>query len=977
MSDSEGITSTTIRLNVEIEEKKIVLNSDETIDNKGTTTTTTILNIDGVTVGQIVTNTIVKNEALDQVVEASTTTTTTPSIETKNMQSFEEWKEMKVKEERRAAQEQQQQKQQAAAAAAQNNNNIDDQSIIKESNKEQLTMKKNFASIDCGAKILSANPESSNPSHILTESRDDYMLNSCSNKIWFIVELCEPIKINELEIANFELFSNTPKQFSVYASERYPNKNWTKNFIGTYDAAAVRSVQLFNIKKSNNFQSQAQDNNNSEVINSEVQQIYIKYVKFEMLSHYGSEHYCPLSLVRIYGTSMDDDVVQTIEDNENTVHIVNQQNLTSEVLTTTSASEPLSTTTSGIVVALVNKTTSNEEANERAALEDVEEKQKLKFFNQFIDSIISYFIENQRLEFTRNDHVIDNDVLQKVVQILLCSNSKVNINCCQCLTPRSYANVSYCSYYFLTLTKCTSKLFADRYDKIIKQFNVSNNSSESNYTKITFNNINYLISKDLIYSLNDELAMNNSFQKDKKETISTLKTTTQQSVQLKTTETPIIDSIDSINQEIKSEEILPVTTTVSATQNSEIIEENIANEDKKLNLNEVETVQISTTPSPQQLPVSTPAPQQSTVSTSTKNIQLSNTNSGKDVIFMRLNNRIQALEINMSLSSQYLEQLSQHYRKQIDEMQKLFNKTTMALIDANKMSDERDSKQSERIKIIEKRLDSLQNTLNLYYYYISSYNNITSSSSSSSYSNQDRHTSGSQTTINSRLITESINSNSKFDEDDSRHSNRRCSVSPSAHDSPERANEMNSITTSLNFYIKKFNFEANYLSFLNYKFEFLFVILFFIILLNSCIVCIIVLIYRQRYLLLKVNLYENNKIYLKNVIDEQVNKYISELKAKNEYCNSNSEISKEKIENLSSLSATMRPTTISNYQRGDYTQQQQQQHNNQANAAAAVAVFAASTVAAVAFAASNVYSEQQQQSSNSNAPNLPTLIQQQ
>lgn len=35
--------------------------------------------------------------------------------------------------------------------------------------------------------------------------------------------------------------------------------------------------------------------------------MYAKYVRFEMLSHYGSEHYCPLSLVRIFGTSISDD----------------------------------------------------------------------------------------------------------------------------------------------------------------------------------------------------------------------------------------------------------------------------------------------------------------------------------------------------------------------------------------------------------------------------------------------------------------------------------------------------------------------------------------------------------------------------------------------------------------------------------------------------------------------------------------------
>ena len=85
---------------------------------------------------------------------------------------------------------------------------------------------------------------------------DLYMLNPCSNKIWyvellhllltvhicnlilfifpsdlslfascslslrFIIELCEPIQVKQLDIANFELFSSTPKDFLVSISDR-------------------------------------------------------------------------------------------------------------------------------------------------------------------------------------------------------------------------------------------------------------------------------------------------------------------------------------------------------------------------------------------------------------------------------------------------------------------------------------------------------------------------------------------------------------------------------------------------------------------------------------------------------------------------------------------------------------------------------------------------------------------------------------
>jgi hypothetical protein len=818
-----------------------------------TTTTTTTQSIETSQIystdGQMDLTTTTTTTTTDEPTPTPTTTTTTTVItETKNMQSFEEWKEMKIKEERRVAQEQQQ-----AAAAAEDQLNIKNQ---PNNNKEQIIMKKNFASTDCGAKILSSNPESSNPSHILTESRDDYMLNSCSHKIWFIIELCEPIKLNEIEIANFELFSNTPKQFSIYASERYPTKNWTKNFIGTYDAAPVRSIQLFNIKKSNNLHQSSsggsrQDNNNSEVLSNGIHDIYIKYIKFEMLSHYGNEHYCPLSLVRIYGTSMDDDVVQNIEYND--INQIIKQNITIEQPVKQQTIKQLETTTTTTGVIKQND-------------------EKISFFNKLMDNIVRFYINHEINE--------NNQVLETITKSILCSFSKVNINCCQCNDESSSSN--YCSYYFLVLTKYTLKHFIERYDeKIINTNNNYNNQSQNNnYTKILLNEDSYLVSNKLFFSFN------NSLVKNIKEKI--IKTTTISS---------IAEMPPKVIENNKNEE-LNISTTIQPS----IVVTNITEDIMVLN------------------------EEHQTTTATAKSIQIGNPNAGKDVIFMRLNNRLQALEINMSLSSQYLEQLSQHYRKQIDEMQKLFNKTTNALIDANKISDDRDAKQSERIKLIEKRLDSLQNNVNLYYYYINSFNNVSSGS----------------TTVNNKLTTEK-----------SKDSSDECLSSSSS-----MKNEK-----SLNFYFNKLNFESNYLTFVNFKYEFLVITLFFILLLNSCVVCIIVLIFRQRYLLLKINLYENNKIYLKNIIDDQFSKYINEHRIKE---------SKEVIENLSYLSPS--PTanqqnikpTVSNHQCGDFIQQNQ----NQANAAAVAAVF---TTVATAVAFANAYNDQQQ-SSNSNTQSLQSSL---
>lgn len=101
----------------------------------------------------------------------------------------------------------------------------------------------NYASVDCGAKILDHNDEASNADSILVENKDLYMLNPCSAKVWFVVELCDIAHVKSIQIANFELFSSTPESFRVYVSKRYPTREWT--MLGTFQAREERTIQTF------------------------------------------------------------------------------------------------------------------------------------------------------------------------------------------------------------------------------------------------------------------------------------------------------------------------------------------------------------------------------------------------------------------------------------------------------------------------------------------------------------------------------------------------------------------------------------------------------------------------------------------------------------------------------------------------------------------------------------------------------------
>lgn len=65
----------------------------------------------------------------------------------------------------------------------------------------------------------------------------------------FIIELCEPIQVKQLDIANFELFSSTPKDFLVSISDRYVVQPLNVRQYGSI--SVMWSVEL-DIKQSSN-----------------------------------------------------------------------------------------------------------------------------------------------------------------------------------------------------------------------------------------------------------------------------------------------------------------------------------------------------------------------------------------------------------------------------------------------------------------------------------------------------------------------------------------------------------------------------------------------------------------------------------------------------------------------------------------------------------------------------------------------------
>lgn len=158
----------------------------------------------------------------------------------------------------------------------------------------------NYASIDCAAKVLKTNNGAKESKSVLKEDKDSYLINKCSSKDQFIIiELCQDILIDLIEMGNFELFSSNFRNFRISVNERYDEQNW--KVLGEFEGSNSRELQKFRILNP---------------------LIWAKFLKVEILDHYGSEFYCPISLIKVYGKTMLEDfkedaiAVQNVEQDE-------------------------------------------------------------------------------------------------------------------------------------------------------------------------------------------------------------------------------------------------------------------------------------------------------------------------------------------------------------------------------------------------------------------------------------------------------------------------------------------------------------------------------------------------------------------------------------------------------------------------------------------------------------------------------------
>ncbi|CAH8347521.1 unnamed protein product [Eruca vesicaria subsp. sativa] len=146
----------------------------------------------------------------------------------------------------------------------------------------------NYAAASKGAKVLSSNKEAKGATSIISRDTDKYLRNPCSTEEKFVViELSEETLVNTIKIANFEHYSSNLKDFEILGTLVYPTDTWVH--LGNFTALNMKNEQNFTLADPQ----------------------WVRYLKLSFLSHYGSEFYCTLSLLEVYGV---DAVERMLED---------------------------------------------------------------------------------------------------------------------------------------------------------------------------------------------------------------------------------------------------------------------------------------------------------------------------------------------------------------------------------------------------------------------------------------------------------------------------------------------------------------------------------------------------------------------------------------------------------------------------------------------------------------------------------------
>lgn len=572
---------------------------------------------------------------------------------------------------------------------------------------------KNYASPDCGAKVLASNPEAQSTSSVLTDKKDEYLLSPCTARIWFVVELCDSIQAQRVELANFELFSSPLKSVSISVTNRFPTREWI--YAGQFDANSERDVQVIELSSN----------------------LFGKFVRVD-LTYTNTEHYCPLSFFRIFGTSeieafevenepidrnnVIDDEEEFEQQTKDKVNLPNKDNLLNRA--------------GAAVMSIVHKAA---EALAKTNENDHKLNETSELFHRQNCVSLSHTIlchrcsENEKRELNEfmscKNKALSNllssseDILNHLLNSEMCSNflgfnlisADLGTNKCfiTSILPWKYI-AAMCN-----LVATNQKSLALRVEDIPSLItNIISKKEEVSLKNVSKKGTTVedpqchqeLYNAETTEAPKVDLTTVRGEKNESPETtiesvnitqpgddLNIFNVVDQQTQQVTTS---IADNdVESIDKSEKSKddekqatvgdvEIDPTRTPTNNTT----IESNEASDSptygKPVDQTETKPIQPEVKPPQIEIKHSQPEikPPQPEVKVDPNELKLNGdirSSNPPESVFLRLSTRIKTLEKNMSLSSQYLEELSRRYKKQIEEVQLSFSKLQASVEDQN------------------------------------------------------------------------------------------------------------------------------------------------------------------------------------------------------------------------------------------------------------------------------------------------------
>ncbi|KAH0506667.1 SUN domain-containing ossification factor [Microtus ochrogaster] len=617
----------------------------------------------------------------------------------------------------------------------------------------------NYASVECGAKILAANPEAKSTSAILIENMDLYMLNPCSTKIWFVIELCEPIQVKQFDIANYELFSSTPKDFLVSISDRVFGTSMVEEYEEIADSQ---------------YQSERQE------LFDEEYDYPLDYNTVEDKSSknlLGSATNAILNMVNIAANILGAKTEDLTEGNKS---ISENATATTAPKMPESARVPTPVPSPEYVTNEVHtqdtEPSTSDTPKESPIVQLVQEEEE-----EASPSTVTLLGSGEQEDESSS-------WFESETQILC---SELTSICC--ISSFSEYIYKWCSFRIALYRQRSRTVMSKGKDFVPVQpslllpvesvevsvlqpssGDVDNENMEREAETVVLDDLSSVHQSDLINHTVDAIEIEPSHPQTLSQSLllditpeinSLSKVEGSESVKYEGGHTPLqvmpqessVEFDDETEKKpesfssVEKPSVIYETNKVNEVVDS-TVKEDISSTEVVIRVSETIPLPISTATVPDTedgeakmsiadipkqivTPVMDPslpegkeddqspedallrglqrtatdfyAELQNSTDLGYGNGNLVHGSNQKESVFMRLNNRIKALEVNMSLSGRYLEELSQRYRKQMEEMQKAFNKTIVKLQNTSRIAEEQDQRQTEAIHLLQAQLTNM------------------------------------------------------------------------------------------------------------------------------------------------------------------------------------------------------------------------------------------------------------------------------